>query len=165
MLLTEREMIEGVIATMVILAAVAIIIYWKVTTIEPEGRHHKGREKEWESRDGSGQGATNSPVSPANAAATPAGTPGKTNTGPARRPWVVTVPPRPCQAARIVIPAPVTMTTRAVSDPHARVNPSRERLATTGELRALAYAGDLDTIRSEVAAYRAVAQLEEWVYD
>ena len=42
------------------------------------------------------------------------------------------------------------------------VNPSAAPLASTGELRALAYAGDMDTIRSEIAAWKAMRQLEEW---
>lgn len=42
------------------------------------------------------------------------------------------------------------------------VNPSAERLATTGELRALAFDGDMDRINSEIAAFRAVNQLREW---
>jgi hypothetical protein len=41
-------------------------------------------------------------------------------------------------------------------------SPSMERLASTGELRALAFDGDLEQIRSEVAAFRALVQLEEW---
>jgi hypothetical protein len=47
-------------------------------------------------------------------------------------------------------------------EPYARVNPSAKRLATTGELRAFAYAGDLEAVNSEVAAFRALVQLEEW---
>jgi len=38
----------------------------------------------------------------------------------------------------------------------------RKRLATTGELRALAYHGDLETINSEVAAWKAILNLDEW---
>jgi len=38
----------------------------------------------------------------------------------------------------------------------------RKRLATTGELRALAYHGDLETINSEVAAWKAILKLDEW---
>lgn len=41
--------------------------------------------------------------------------------------------------------------TRASRPRHAR-----ERLATTGELRALAYEGDMDTINAEVARWRAM---------
>ena len=163
--MTEREILV-LIAGWVLFSALAIIIYVYMTRIEPEGKHHRGRERKWESRDGSGHGATRSTGTPGAAAAIPAGTPEKTPTGPGRRPWMVTVPGRQWPVSRVMVPAPVMIATRmAAADPHARVNPSAERLATTGELRALAYAGDLDTIRSEIAAYRAVAQLEEWVYD
>jgi hypothetical protein len=41
-------------------------------------------------------------------------------------------------------------------------NPSLEWLASTSELRSLAYAGDMDRIRSENAAYYAISQLTEW---
>lgn len=37
------------------------------------------------------------------------------------------------------------------------------RLATTGELRALAYAGNLEVIDSEVAAFKALMQLDDWI--
>lgn len=43
------------------------------------------------------------------------------------------------------------------------VNPSRQELATTAELRALAYAGDMETINSEVAAWKALMRLDEWI--
>jgi len=38
----------------------------------------------------------------------------------------------------------------------------RKRLATTSELRALAYDGDLETINSEVAAWKALLLLDDW---
>ena len=48
------------------------------------------------------------------------------------------------------------------ADRWARVNPSRERLATTGELRILAETGALAEIQSDNAAFSALRQLEEW---
>lgn len=48
------------------------------------------------------------------------------------------------------------------SDMFGWVNPSYSRLATTGELRALAYAGDMDAVNSEVAAFKAMLLLGEW---
>ena len=41
------------------------------------------------------------------------------------------------------------------------LNPG-SRLATTAELRQLAFAGNMDVINSEVAAWKALMQLDEW---
>lgn len=41
-------------------------------------------------------------------------------------------------------------------------SPSFEGLATTGELRRLAYAGDIEAIDSEAAAFLALLRLDEW---
>lgn len=48
------------------------------------------------------------------------------------------------------------------ADRWARVNPSRERLATTGELRALAETGAMEEIQADNAKFRALTQLEQW---
>ena len=60
--------------------------------------------------------------------------------------------------------APVTQSRPPAdaADRWARVNPSGERLATTGELRILAETGAMEEIRSDNAAFGALRQLEEW---
>ena len=51
---------------------------------------------------------------------------------------------------------------REKRDPFEAVNPSRERLASTGELRKLAETGAMDVIRSDNAAWSALHRMAGW---
>lgn len=149
-----------VAAGLIALVMIGLIVYW-YATYGPEdyaGRHRKitGEEEgTWE------------PCMPAVSTVPIAASRGAGDRIPSRaRSAAMTARPvYPYRDQRLVIVprAPVT----AVAEPvFAAVlekrNASGERLASTGELRALAFDGDLEQIRSEVAAFRALVQLEEW---
>jgi hypothetical protein len=149
-----------VAAGLIALVMIGLIVYW-YATYGPEdyaGRHRKitGEEEgSWEPRM---PAAGTAPIAVSRDA-------GDRTPSRARSAATTARPVYPYRDQRLVVVprAPVT----AVAEPvFAAVleerNASGERLASTGELRALAFDGDLEQIRSEVAAFRALVQLEEW---
>lgn len=139
-------MIAVIWITAAALLTIVCVVYWYATGAEDyEGRHRKPEKS-----------CTTNAASTATTAASPAAAPRT----PSRAPGALTEPRRNRQT--VIIPELVPELLPVEAAAFETVNPSAERLASTGELRALAYTGDMEHIRSEIAAFKALLRLEEW---